>query len=347
MIVPSYATRRRVADAADIRVTARMDSQVDDAIASASREVEGVTNRVFYPVTRTMTWDWPGYTSAASWRLWLNDDELLSITAASSGGTTITPSVLLLRPDHGPPYNSVELPRNTLGGWTSGPTPQRAISITGLFGYDLNEVAAGTLAANVLVTDTTVTVSDSSVIGPESLIRVGTERLICTDAAMVTTGLTVGGAGLTATAGGTALTVSGTGLVRNETVLVDSERMRVVDVSGTTATVRRAWDGSVLAVHANGAAISAMRQLTVIRGALGTTTAIHTSADQIVRHVFPAGVVNLTVAIALAELGLETAGYTVQATRGQNKQTIASVDIADLTDRVFSQYGRKNRMRAV
>src|SRR5206468_11978770 len=111
--------------------------------------------------------------------------------------------------------------------------------------------------------------------------------------------------------------------------------------------VRRAYDGSVLASHANGATINALRLLTVERGAVGTTATSHNATDQIYRKVFPGPIANFTVALALAEIGLEQSGYKRISTRAGSKETLSTVDMADLADRVFTTYGRKHRTRAV
>lgn len=343
--LPVYATRRRVQRALDIAATAREAWQIDDALQSASRSIDGQCHRVFYPWTGTRTYDWPNEQTAASWRLWLDDHELLSVTSLSSGGAAITS--FLLRPDWGPPFTYLELDRSTVGGFTTGPSPQRSISITGLWGYDLNEAAAGALVGGLSSSATSVAVSDASRTGAGSLIRVGTERMVCTDAAMSTTGLTLVSGGTTASNADVVLTLSGPGIVTDEVLGIDGERMLAVDVVGSTVTVRRGWDGSVLATHSPVAPVNALRTLVVERGALGTTAASHNNADPVVRQVFPGPVVNYAVALALVDMGLEQRGMMTKATRGDQVQTRASVDIDALQDRVLTTYGRQNRIRAV
>jgi hypothetical protein len=190
-------------------------------------------------------------------------------------------------------------------------------------------------------------VADSSRAGPGSLLRCGTERMICTEASMSTTGLTLVSGGTTASNADTVLTLSGAGIATDEVMLIDGERMLTVDVTGSVVTVRRAWDGSVLTAHSPGATVYALRTLWVDRGALGSTAAAHNSGDALVMHVFPGPVVNFTVGLALAEMGLEQSGYKVVSTRGGHNETRASVDMSDAAARVFSRYGRKSRLRAV
>lgn len=343
----AYATRRRAQTATDVANTARNNAQLDDALESASREIDGLCARQFLPMTRTQTWDYPLVDMSRPWRLWLNDDEIVTLTSLTSGTLTIAATDRYLRPDHGPPFNSIEIRRSTTGTYQAGNDLQRAITATGIFGYDLNEAAAGTLASSPTASSTTVTVSDSSIVGAGSLLRVGAERVVCTDAAMATTGATVAAPGLTAAAGNVTLVLSGAGPLVGEVIQVDSERMLAVDLTGVNLTVKRAWDGTVLAAHTAGATVNALRALTVTRAALGTTAAAHSSSDAVLRHVFPGPIVNLTVALALVEVGLESSGYTTRSTHGPTVLTSATVDIAGLIDRVVGQYGRKNRMRAV
>src|SRR3546814_19132909 len=60
-----------------------------------------------------------------------------------------------------------------------------------------------------------------------------------------------------------------------ELILIDSERMRIVDITGNNLTVVRAYGGATLAAHSLGADVYVSRRLTVDRGALGTTAAPH------------------------------------------------------------------------
>jgi hypothetical protein len=342
---PSYATRRAVQEALDIAETTRAASQIDRCLASASRSIDGLCHRRFYPQVATLTFDWPNEQHAASWRLWLDDHELISLTSLTSGGTTI-PSPLL-RPDWGPPFAYVELDRSAVGGFTAGPTPQRSITMVGVWGYDLNEATSGALSASCTSSAATIAVTDSSIVGPGSLLRVGTERLICTGAAVSTTGLTVSSGATTAANSDVTLTASGAGIVAGEIIMVDSERMLAVDVVGAVVTVKRAWDGSVLAAHTGGTTINALRTLSVDRGSLGTTAAAHGSADPVLRHVFPPDITNFTVDLSLASMGLQKGGSQVVNTRGGKAQTKASVDLACQSDSVFTTRGRKIRARAV
>jgi hypothetical protein len=111
--------------------------------------------------------------------------------------------------------------------------------------------------------------------------------MLVTDRAMTQAGtLTLSGTGVTtAFNSDNTLAVGGAGTLHvGETILIDAERMVVVDTSGSSYIVDRARDGSVLATHTAGATISALRLLTVMRGALGTTAATHTNTTAVSKY---------------------------------------------------------------
>lgn len=153
-----YCTREQVKAALDSKETARSNAQIDRAIESASRTIDGgkriggLMRRRFYPEVRTQTFDWPNGQYARSWRLWLDQHELIDVTSITSGGVTLAPGEYLLRPDDSPPYNRVEIDLSSSAAWSSGNTHQRAISIVGTFGYCADEAPAGELALAVAST---------------------------------------------------------------------------------------------------------------------------------------------------------------------------------------------------
>lgn len=352
MTQPVYCTREDVKEALDVKETARADGRIDRAIEAATRAVEALCHRRFYPVLATRYWDWPGGQYARSWRLWLDSDELVSVTTLTSGGVVIPASGYLLEPNRtGPPYNRLEINISTSSGFIGGNTPQRNIALTGLFGYDNTESPAGTVGAAATATATSLAVSDSAAIGVGSIIRIGGERLLVTGKTMADTGVTAGV--LTASAANVSITLSGTvgAPIPGETILVDSERMLVIDMAGPVATVKRAWDGSVLAAHAAGTAVYAARALTVTRGALGTTAATMAQGDPVVRWEPPGPVRTLTIAEAMNTMLQEPAGYsrTVRSQAGTGTRSVAAVtvELDALRERVYASHGRKNRSRAV
>jgi hypothetical protein len=351
-----YCTREDVKGALDIKETARSNAEVDRAIAAATRTVEGLLNRTFYPLLATRYFDWPDQ-YARSWRLWLDASELIELYSLTAGGVAIPNANVNLEPNRtGPPYRRIELRLDTNSAFGGGQTPQRNIAVWGLWGYQNNERPAGQVAAAATDTATTLAVSDSGTIGVGQLLRIGSERLIVTEKAMRATGQTLSADLSTAKNSETMHVPDGTQLVVGETLLVDAERMLVIDIAGNQATVKRAWDGSTLAAHTTGAPIYAPRLLTVTRGALGTTAAAIAQGAQIVAWQVPGPVRQLATAEAIVTELRASSGYAAQTGVGSQSRTVGGgqavrsapgVGIADLRDQVYASHGRKARTRAV
>lgn len=353
---PCYCTREDVKAALDFKESARANTLVDNAIEAAARSIEDLTNRRFYPEDATRKFDWPNaYQRARPWRLWLNQNDLITLSSITSGGISIPTGNVFLEPVNGSslvspsPFTYIELDISTVSAFTVGATWQRSIAITGTWGYSAVTAPAGSLA--VAMNDTTGTsaqVSDSSQIGVGTLIVIGTERMLVTDRAMITTGQTQQGAGVsTALNSDVSLAVTdGTKYAVGEQVLLDSERMLIVDIAGNTLTVKRGWDGSVLGTH-SGATIYAPRNLTVTRGALGTTAATHLISTGISRYVTPALVTELAVAEAENTILQKTSGYARTVGEGDSLRPASGAGLADLRARVRATYARKARQRAV
>lgn len=356
-----YCTREDVQRALDVKETARAARQIDRAIEAASDALDGgatganrgagLLKRRFFPEVETRYFDWPNPQRARSWRLWLDQHELADATEVTAGGVTIPATDYFLRPDDGPPYNCLEIDLGSSAAFSSGDTHQRAISITGPWcGCALATAAAGNLAAAVDATETGVDVTDSAAVGVGDLVQVGTERMLVTSKSMLDTGVDIdAGDSLTAAASDVSITLSTTAGAPgvDETVLIDSERMLVVDVAGSTLTVRRAWDGSVLAAHAAGSSIYAPRTLNVVRGAYGTTAATHDTAAAVARHLVPGLVRDLALGLALVQLLGEQAGYARTAGTGESQREVTGRGLAQLRKDCVAAYGRKARIRGV
>lgn len=346
MVLPSYATREAVKAALDVKLTARSDRQVDEALAAASRTVEGLTHRRFYPEVATRYFDWPGGQYARPWRLWLDQHELISVDVLMVAGRTIPSSDYFLRPDDGPPYTRLEIDLDSSATFASGATHQRAIAITGVFGYAADEAAAGQLAAAVDSSATSVTVSDGAAVGVGDLIRVGDERLVVTGKTMASTGQTLQDPLAASNADTLVQVEDGTAFHVDEVILLDAERMLIVDIAGNNLVVKRAHDGSVLAAH-TGSTVYAHRTLTVERGALGTAAAAHDDGDPIARHVPPSLVTELTVAEALNTLLQRQSGYARVIGTGDQQREAAGRALRDIRDQAYTALGRKARIRGV
>jgi len=356
---PTYATREAVKAALDIKQTARSDRQLDEALAAASRTVEGVCHRRFYPQTGTRYFDWPNHQYARPWRLWLDADEVIEVTTLTAGGVEIPSTDYFLRRSDGrdePPYTHIEIDLDSSSAFSSGGTHQRAVAITGVFGYRADEVDAGVLAGALDAVQANVVVSDASAIGVGDIIRVGTERMVVSGKRMASTGQTLQ-APLTASNADVSVAVEdGSAFQPDEMILIDSERMLVVDVAGDGLTVKRSWDGSVLATH-TGSPVYALRALSVDRGALGTVAAAHADGADVARHAPPALVRSATMALALNQILQEGSGYArvagasniqrIDAGKGKPARERTGRGVADAVEEVYAVHGRKARIRGV
>lgn len=349
-----YATREDVQRALDAKASARDAAQIDRALAAATKTIEGLTHRRFYPFTGTRYLDWPDFSYAPPWRLWLGSNELVSLTSLVSGGTTIAAADYFLRRSDGleePPYTMIEIDLSSSAAFSVGTTAQRSIAATGVFcGCPTDEAPAGATAEALDDSETAVDVTDSSLIGIGHILRVDSERMLVTGRTMVDTGVNIdAGDSLTASAADVSITMSTTTGAPSvdDVILIDSERMLVVDVAGLVLTVKRAWDGTVLATHAGSTDIYAGRTLTVVRGALGTTAATHLTAAPIVTHVVPPLVRTLAVAEAENTLLQESAGYARTSGSGDNERELAARGLKSLREDVVTAHGRKARIAAI
>jgi hypothetical protein len=347
-----YATREEVKGALDFKETARVNRQVDRAIEAASRDVEKLCHRRFFPVAATRYFDWPTQT-ARPWRLWLDDNELISVTTITSGGETISSDDFFLEPNRsGPPYNRIEIDLSSSAAFGGGDTHQREIAITGLYGYRDDETTVGLLAEALDASETAVDVDGdtSAEVGVGSVLRVDSERMIVTARAMLDTGQNLGGAGLTIQNNAVTVTVAdASGFAVDEVILIDAERMRIDDIAGNNLIVKRAWDGSTIAAHTTGANIYAPRTLTVRRAALGTTAATHASGTSIQRWNPPGDVRTFVIGQAISTLTNEHAGYARVRRSGEStsERTRDTSALASLRQATYDAVGRKARIRGV
>jgi hypothetical protein len=340
---PTYASREDVKSALDFAETARNDRAVDRALVSATSSVEALLLRRFYPETDTRYFNWPDRNGARPWRLWLGRDELVSVTTLTAGGDAIAASDFFLEPaNSGPPYTHVEIDLASSASFSSGDTHQRAISILGVFGYGNDDETAGALETIISsTTATTIDVTDSALIGVGDLIKIDTERMLVTGKTMLDTTQNLQTSLTASQSNVTVAVTTGSAYRVGETILIDSERMLIVDISGNNLTVKRAFDGTVLAAHtAPTADIYAPRTLTVVRGSVGTTAATHADAAAITRHVYPGPVRSLCIAEAINTLQQEGSAYGRTEGSGDNEKDAAGAGIDGLRAQVLRSHGR-------
>ena len=372
---PALCNRDEVKRALDIEgITATSNSRIDRALMTVADTIEGQMHRVFYPLDASRFMDWPNYQYASPWKLYFEQWDLIAATAVESPrGTAITLSKLFLEPVNrkpGFPFEWMELDRSSNAGWGMGPTPQHSIYITGTWGFGADTDPAGTLTASIGTSDATISVSDSSLSGvgdvlvldpgtasapfPSSLGTAGAvgaptgERVLVTARAAVTTGLTQSGTGCTsASSEDSALATTGSGTLNpGEVIILDQERMLVQEVVSGIATVKRAWDGTYLAAHSS-ATVNAYRQLSVLRGQLGTAAASHSSSAVVGRHRIPSLIRDLSIAECLNQVLSEGSGYARTVGAGETALPAPGAGLAEKWDEARATFGRKARKMAI
>lgn len=345
-----YCTREDVKRALDSAETARNNAQVDRAINSGSRSVEGLLKRRFYPQTATRYFNWPNRSYSRTHRLWLDGDEVIEVDTLTVAGEEIDSADYFLEPANtGPPFNRIEIDLASSASFSSGDTHQRAISVEGLFGHTDDEDLVGELTGELAASDTaTASVSWSDPdIGVGDILRIDDERMIVTGRTMVDSTQNLG-ADLAAQANDVTVAVTdGTKFGTDQVMLIDSERMLIVDIAGNNLIVKRAWDGSVLATHSTGEDVYTLTGVELDRAVLGTILAVHATEADIYRHVVPGLVHELCVAEALNTLAQEQSGYARTFGSGESERLVGGRGLTDIRKEARQRFGRKARVGAV
>ncbi len=155
------------------------DARYRRYIANASRAIEDVTGRTFVPVTATKYFDAP---TRCPDRLFLEYDDLLSITTLEDQTGAITSGYYWLYPLNMTPRHSIVLNTTDLGrAFEYDDDPEKAITVTGRWGYCEDTVATG-LTLGAAIASTTATGIVLSGAGCE----VGWTLLVDTEAMFVT-----------------------------------------------------------------------------------------------------------------------------------------------------------------
>lgn len=351
-----YVTREEVMDAFDVKEASHRSAQIDSAIASASDDIDGWLNRHKHglaPTTATRYFDFPDRNYSQAWRLWLDENELISLTTLTAGSIVLTPSQYFLEPvNSGPPYTHVEVDLSTTAGFGNNNTWQHAISVLGVWGVNNSQKPAGVLAASLTSSQTGVNVSDGTLVGVGSLLTVDSERMQVTGRSSLVSGTNLG-SDLGAQKNAVTITGISAGFFIGETILIDSERMKIVDNNGTNLTVERATEGSVLASHLTGAALYTFRALTVERGVLGSTAATHSNSAPVTKWDVPSLVRDLCKAEAITRLEQEWSAYGARVYSDEAERDSAGTEVVagrgltDLRKACARRYKRKLRKRAV
>lgn len=339
-----YCSVEDVKSATDVKATAYQNTAIYRTIEAASRSVEGpgMLNRKFAPEILTRTFDYPEFGNRTlPWRVYTGDRDLLSLTSITAGGTALSLSNVLLRPDDGP-YSVIEISLAGADALKSGTgTWQRAISMVGLWGYSDDRESAGTVVTTVNASVTTIDLTANTAAQTGSILVCGTERMQVTARAPLTTAQT---GTLTLSTSAVTLAVSdGTAFVAGETLLIDSERVLVEDISANNLTVQRAYDGSVLAAH-TAATIYSYRRFTVTRGAYGSTAAAHTAGATVETWAIPSLLRSLTKAESIVMGQQDSAAWARTVGSGESERESSGRGLRDLRASARASALRRKRL---
>ena len=337
-----YTTREAVKSAVGISGSS-LNALIDGYIEAASEEAERITHRNFIPITAAKSYPWPqrdGHGSA----LFLRED-LLAVTSLTKDGTGLTAIAstdYFLEPsDLGPPYSRIEIDFASSAFFSSLDTPQRAIVVTGRWGYCEDTKAAGALAEADDGSETVLDVTNEALIDAGDTILIGAEAMFVSGKGSLDSTANTAGA-LTASKSETAVAVNtGTLVNAGETILIDSERMYVESVSGNNLTVIRAYDGSTLASHANPSDVYVYRSLTVARGVNGTTAASHSTSAAITKYAPPRDLSTFCLARAISLHEQGRSGWTGQMGGGEAAVESRLYNLRKIEDSIRQHYKRR------
>ena len=340
-----YATRESVKAAVGI-AGADLDSLIDSYLEAASEQIERELRRRFIPQTAIKYFRWPTKRSLGGYTLYLDDEDLIAATlvqakAQDASPVTVAAADYFLEPvNSGPPYSRLEIDLSSSAALEAGATPQRSIAITGRWGYREDTEAAGALAEADDGAETALDVTDSSLIGVGDTILIGTEALFVSAKALLDTTANTAGA-LTANKAETTVPVNDGSLIKQgEVISIDSERMLVESISGANLTVQRAYDGTVLASHANPSDVYAPRTLTIVRAVNGTTAAAHAISAAISRYTPPGDIVGYCRALAIALHQQGRSGWTGMVGGSEGMVETKMFGLWSMGKAVIERYGR-------
>jgi hypothetical protein len=376
---PCYCNADEAARSIDFKPGVDEAAALARALTSSAENIDGQMKRVFYPRDAARFFDWPnqggsgGGQYADPWRLWFDQYDMVCMTGFVTGGQSIPLNQVFLEPVNlGPPYTYMELDRSSnaaFGG--NAQTPQHSLVPSGTWGYGADADQVATLAGGVNSSTQAVVLSDGSQAGVGDLLVLGYgrgaapfpsalgyagsippylgERCLVTAKAPADTGLAQSGSGCTTEVDSDeALSWAGAGALNvGEVVVLDQEQMLVEQVIATTATVRRAWNGTTLAAHTTGVEIWAYRSLTVARAQLGTAAGSYLSAAAVYRHRVPSLIRDLSIAETVNQVLQEGSGYARTVGSGEAEHPAPGVSLADKWDEARTRHARKARTRAV
>jgi len=125
------------------------DALISDLIDEAQAWLEQETGRVFEAATESRYYD--ATLDAENGELWL-DKDLWSVTSITSNdGTTYTTSDYVLHPVNDRPYYMIKIRSDSTRAWDYDDYPEKAITVTGRWGYSSSAPVDVQLAIKELV----------------------------------------------------------------------------------------------------------------------------------------------------------------------------------------------------
>ena len=347
-----YCTREDLQFSPDTYYSSAINAQIDIVIASASRKAESreLCNRVFYPTfNATKYMEWPAKPRSKSWRLWAEGFDIISVDTLVVAGQTIPSTDFFLEPVNvGPPYSSIEIKKDSdTGTFSSGSTSQRAIEITGTFGYTASSTPFCNSTGLIGLSDTVISLGTSLHWGIGSLLKIDDEwvgvieRSWGDTAVDATNSLTAASNDKTLLVGSTATFSSG------QFLRLDAETLRVETVdSATQLTVTRAVHGSVLASHGTDS-LFAQKDAVVERAILGTVATSHDSGTTVCYWDVPSVLRTYVIAEATVMLQQQASAYgrTIGAGDGTREARGAGLESERVALR--NSYRRRSRIFSV
>jgi hypothetical protein len=237
----------------------------------------------FIPVTESKKFNGRGQRS-------LFVPPLLAIVSIQNDDDTLVSTDYILQPDnrHWPngPYSWL-LPDPDSATLTKWLDEDEGVSIAGRWGlWEKSQATGATLGAALAdTTGTSLQASDGSKVSPGMVGLIDSEQVLVTGVGSPTNVTTLNGA---IDASQETITLANGALVnKGEIVRADVEQMKVLDVSGNTGYVKRAWNKTKAVSHLTGVNVAAYRTFTIERSVNGTTPATHLINAVINKYTVP------------------------------------------------------------
>lgn len=348
-----YTTRESVLRSFEVAESTRIAPLVDREIQSASGSIDSQLHRQFTVGLSTVAFDWPNAQYAAAWRIYLNDRSFTRIDSITSGGVTLNSGDYLLYRADGtldPPFAYIEINRASAAAFSSGPSPQRSVLVSGLAGVVDMTSPGGTLAVGVDASTTTVTITPQAnqmPIGVGSSLVIGDERMQVTERGWVSSG-SILLSGMESKQSANVVEMADTTKVcLYEYLSIGGEFMQVVGITGFSVIVKRASNGSVLCEHESGTPIYVSNSFSVTRGAFGTQAETHSTSAAVLVQRYPAQIEQLALAEATVAVAQNAGLYARMVGSGSSSREAVGNGLADMRDKTRWAWGRNLRKTAI